>query len=594
MIARIFDIPVFCAQNYPKDDAFAVKRDGRWEKTSTFEYLEYANLISFGLLDLGFRKNDKIATITINNRPEWNFVDMGMSQIGVIQVPVYPTISDSDFEFILLDSDVKLIFVADEFLYERARPISLKINDFKGIYSFDKIENKSNWLDIVKRGIEKHNQFQTVLEEIKNSILPDDYSTLLYTSGTTGLPKGVMLSHLNLTSNIIVASKLQPLGHKDRILSFLPICHIYERTANYQFQYSGTSIYYAENFGSIPDNLREIRADGIVAVPRFLEKIHEAMLTRGNELTGFRRKIFTWALNIGYAYNECHQNSFWFRIKSWIANLMVFRKFRSGLGGKLRFIGCGGAHLQPKLEKLFWAARLPVYQGYGLTETSPLISLNSYKRNCCMLGTVGPVIENVEVKIADDGEILCRGPNLMKGYYRNHVVSKNILDSEGWFQTGDIGMFVNKKFLKITGRKKNLFKTAYGKYIAPQMIESRFRESKWIEQLMVIGEGEKFAGALISPNFELLGNWAKSIKEIHVGDRKKLIQMPEVIARIENEINLYNQSLGNQEQIKQFHLVGDEWSVQTGELTPSLKLRRDFIRSKYRKLIRKIYGKSRE
>jgi long-chain acyl-CoA synthetase len=592
VITRTFDLLEHIRQHYPHKETFVVKRAGVWEKINPAEYIKNANLVSLGLMALGITKGDRVATMIINNSPEWNYVDMGINQIGAIHLPLYPTLSDADLEYILLGSDVKLAFVANENLAIRIKPILSRRKDPPDIYAFEGHNGVRSWTEVIKLGNDQEEKRLQDLEEIKASIQPDDNTTLLFTSGTTGHPKGVMLSHNNLVSNILSASSRQPLGVRDRILSFLPLCHIYERTANYQFQYSGTTIYYAENFGTIPKNLFEIKADGMVTVPRFLEKMHEAFLRSGDELTGFRKKIFLWALDLGYQYSPDHKTTWWYRIRRSIAFLLVFRKWKNALGGRLRFIGCGGASIDLRLEQILWAAKLPVFQGFGLTETSPLITLNYRKGNNSMLGTVGPVIDSVEVKIASDGEILCRGPNVMKGYFLHGELSRDSIDNDGWFHTGDIGSFVNNKFLKIVGRKKDLFKTSYGKYVAPQYIEGQLRESRWIKQVMVLGEGEKFTAALIQPDLELIGQWVKSNNKTGTPESEKLIHLPEVRTMIQLEIDRFNRLLGNHEQIKKFQLVDDEWSIDTGEMTPTLKLKRDFILRKYRPLVDHIYEKS--
>ncbi len=590
MPTRIFDILDHILENNPRDDAFAFKKNGNWKKISTEKYVELANLVSLGLLGMGFRKGDRIASVSINNRPEWNFVDMGMSQIGVVHVPMYPTISRRDYQYIFKEAGIKLIFISDEMLYRKIHPIISEADKIKDIYTFDRITGVNNWYEIVKLGRGKKNKLREKLKEIKQSIKPEDFTTLLYTSGTTGFPKGVMLSHRNIISNVLTSSKLHPLGTKHKVLSFLPLCHIFERTSNYQFQYSGIGIYYAESLRTIPENLCETKADGFTTVPRLLEKVYQAILTRRSHSKGVKKIILDWSLQVAGNYPLNHKLKASYKLKRKIAGILVFRKLRKAFGGKVRFIGCGGASLQTSVEKVLWAAGIPVFQGYGLTETSPLITLNHYPLEKSCIGTVGTVINGVQVKIAGDGEILCKGPNVMLGYFKNAELTKEVFDESGWFHTGDIGKFHNGNFLKISGRKKELFKTSYGKYVAPQLIENRLKESEFIEQLMVIGEGEKFAGAIISPNFTMLNKWLETIHKIKIPDRKKLIKLPQVIARFEEEITKCNQSLGMSEQIKQFILVSDEWSVHTSELSPTLKLRRHFILEKYKKLINNIYN----
>ena len=587
MISRTFDIPEYCLREYPRKDIFAYKINNQWEKVSTHQYLELSQLASLGFLSLGLQKGDMVATVCSCNTPEWNYIDMGLARAGIIHVPVYPTIGKKSFKYIFKQSGVKYIFVSDQEVYSRMKPVLNELPNLQSVYSFKRIKGLQTWMNLIQLGRENRNKLEKKLTQVENSIHEKDPATLIYTSGTTGKPKGVMLSHKNLVSNLTTASKIQPLGYKDKILSFLPLSHVYERTSNYQFQYSGACLYYAEEISSIMKNMKEIRPQGFTAVPRVLEKIRSYYLSQGLQLKGVQRKIFEASKRLIHEYPSNHQLSFLFSVRQFILKILIFNKIKKALGGRIKFIGCGGARLSPKVEKFFWTAGLPVYQGYGLTETSPLISLN--KKENKHIGSVGPPINGVDVKISEEGEILVKGPNVMMSYYKEAELTNEVLDDQGWFHTGDLGSIGENNLLFIKGRKKELFKTSYGKYIVPQVIESRFRESELISQLMVIGEGEKFAGALVLPNFELLFNWVKSIHRIQIKDRQQLIQLPQVRTLFSKEIDEINESLGSEEQIKNFQIVNQDWSVLGGEYSPSLKLRRKFILKKYKNLVRAIY-----
>ncbi len=589
-VTRTFDILEWYQNNFTKDDALAGKVKGEWIKYSTQQYVEYSNNFSYGLLALGFKKGDKIATVS-NNRPEWNFVDMGMAQIGIVHIPIYPTISEEDYMHILKHSEAKSIIISDKLLYYKLKPIIDKIPTIQDLYTFDEINGAKNWFEIVERGKQNFNKYKDVLEKLKNEIKPGDMVSIIYTSGTTGSSKGVMLSHKNIVSNVIATAELQPLNSSHKILSFLPLCHIYERMLNYQYQYLGISIYYAESTDTIVDNMKEIKPDGFTTVPRLLEKVYDKIIVKGKELPFIKKALFFWAVNLGLKYKLNRENGWWYEFKLKIANKLIFSKWRQALGGNVKVIVSGGAALQPRLEKIFWAARIPIVEGYGLTETSPVIASNHYTYPDIRFGTVGLVLNGIEVKIDEDGEILCKGHNVMLGYYKDPEYTKQVIDSEGWLHTGDIGIFEDNKFLKITDRKKEIFKTSYGKYVAPQVIENKFKESLFIEQTMVCGENEKFVSALISPNFPFLHDWC-FIKKIKFHNNKQLIQNPDVIARYQKEIYNYNKSLGQTEQIKKFRLVPDEWRVETGELSPTLKLKRKFIAEKYKELVEQIYRES--
>jgi long-chain acyl-CoA synthetase len=587
-VKRTFDLLERYAALYAgKTDALAAKSDGKWVYYSTRDYINHANWVSYGLLSLGLKKGDMVATVS-NNRPEWNMMDMGLSQAGIVHVPIYPTISTEEYTYILNDCEPKILIVSDKSLLEKLTPVAKKIKSIKEIYTYNEIEGAENWKKIVEAGKENEDKFRDELPKIRQSIQPEDLVTLIYTSGTTGNPKGVMLSHNNLVTNFVVTSEVHPLGSEAKILSFLPLSHVYERMVNYHFQYKGMSIYYAENMGTIVQDVNEIKPDIFNSVPRLLERVYDKIIGKGKDLKGIKKQIFFWAVNLGFKYNP-NKNSAWYNFRLKIADKLVFTKWRAALGGRLQIVVSGGAALQPRLATIFWAAGIKVLEGYGLTETSPVIAVNNLTRWEIMFGTVGTVIDGVQVKIADDGEILCKGPNIMLGYYKAPELTAEVIDEDGWFHTGDIGILVDGKFLKITDRKKEMFKLSSGKYIAPQVIENKLKESFFIENAMVIGENEKFASALVSPNFEFLHNWA-SLHDIKYRDNKELVSMKEVVARFQKEINEINNQLGQTEHIKRFRIVCDEWTPQTGEMSPTLKLKRRVLYDKYASLVKDIYS----
>lgn len=586
-ITRIFDLLDHLKNNYPSDAILAAKKNGNWIKYSTDDYIRYSNLFSIGLLALGFEKGDKIATVT-NNRPEWNFIDMGMLQVGIVHVPLYPTISLDEYKYILTHSDVKAVIISDKQLYAKLEKLIGTIPAITKVYIFNEVEGVANWNEIIALGEQNEAHFKTRFNEIKDTIKPEDLATIIYTSGTTGTAKGVMLSHRNLVTNFISTSKIQPLKYGHKVLSFLPLCHIYERMMNYHYQYLGISIYYAENMGTIAADLTEIKADGFTAVPRVLEKIYGKIVAQGKDLPWLKKEIFQWALKLGSRYELNGQNGKFYELKLKIADKLVFSKWRAAIGGRIQVVVSGGAALQPLLSRIFWAADIKVVEGYGLTETSPVIAVGYPFWPKIKFGTVGPILEGVEVKFDEEGEILVKGPNVMMGYYKDPEYTKQVFDEEGWFHTGDIGMMVDGEFLKITDRKKEIFKLSSGKYVAPQLIENKFKKSIFIEQIMVVGENEKFASALISPNFNYLHFWASKYK-IHYRDNEELIKKTLVIERIQREVDLVNKELGDHEKIKRFRLVCEEWSPQSGELSPTLKLRRNIIYKKYDHILREIF-----
>ncbi len=589
---RTFDLLENYKEEYAyKQDAIAAKEKGFWVKYSAEDYVTNSNFISYGLLALGLKKGEKIATIS-NNRPEWNFMDMGMSQAGIVHVPIYPTLSEDDYEYILKHAEPSLIFMSDKSLCDKIGPIARKVGSIREIYSFNEIDGIKNWKELLELGKQNEGKYKEELENIKKQLKPEELVTIIYTSGTTGNPKGVMLSHDNIMSNVVSCSKIFDFNHTQRTLSFLPISHVFERTVNYYFQSVGISIYYAENMGTISDNLKEIKPHIFITVPRLLERVYDRIIGVGKDLKGIKKQIFFWSVNLGMKYKFNNQNSWFYNKKLKVARKLVFRKWCEALGGNVLLVVAGGAALQPRLATIFSAAGIPVIEGYGMTESSPVIAANRPPdKNEVRVGTVGQAIPGVEVRIAEDGEILCKGPNVMLGYYKEPELTSEVIDKDGWLRTGDIGVIVDEKFLKITDRKKEMFKLSSGKYIAPQPIENKMKESFFIEQAMVVGENEKFASALISPNFPFLHNWC-SLHDVKYRDNQDLISNPKVIARYQREVDDINKQLGVTEQIKRFRLVHEEWTPQSGELSPTLKLKRRFIGEKYKHILADIFSMS--
>lgn len=590
-ITRLFDFPYYQQKKYINiTDALVTKYDGVWVKTSTDEYIKKANAISRALLRLDIQVNDKIAVISSNNRTEWNIVDIGILQVGAQNIPIYPTISEDDYEYILNHSGAIYCFVSDAEVLRKVNLIKDKVPNLKGIYSFNTIEGCKNWTELLAIG-EDHST-QEAVDERKNNVKTEDLATIIYTSGTTGKPKGVMLSHQNIVSNVLDSAPRIPFeAGNSRALSFLPICHIFERMILYLYQYYGVSVYFGESIDKISVNIKEVKPNVITAVPRLLEKVYDSIYAKGTELTGIKKMLFFWAINLGLHYKPYGENGFWYELQLKIARKLIFSKWKEGLGGNLDLMVSGSAALQPRLARVFAAAEIPVMEGYGLTETSPVISVNDMRNRGFKVGTVGKVINNVEVKIASDGEILCKGPNVMMGYYKDEKLTNDVI-KEGYFYTGDIGIFDEEGFLKITDRKKEMFKTSGGKYIAPQLLENTMKQSRFIEQIMVIGDGEKMPAAFIQPNFNFIKEWEK-IHGITVGEtNKEIIANPKVIERIQEEINHLNKKFGNWEQIKRFELTPEIWSIEEGHLTPTLKLRRKIVMEKYKDLYIKIYGQS--
>ncbi len=587
-VKRTFDLLDFSLEKYNKEISLAGKVDGKWLTHSHAEYHDLATNFSYGLLALGLERGDRVALVS-NNRPEWNFIDMGISLAGMVSVPIYPTISIEEYEYILDDCKPRIIFVSDKGLFSKIEPLANKAESIEKLYSINKLDDVKNWMEVVELGRKNAEKYKPEVENVKKSIKASDLVTLIYTSGTTGNPKGVMLSHENLLSNAIATSVVHPHGPESRSLSFLPLCHIYERMLNYHFQYKGISVYYAESMGTIVNDLKDIKPDLFSTVPRLLETIYDKIIQKGKDLDGIKKQIFFWAVNLGHKFKLHGKNSGFYKMKLKIANKLVFSKWREALGGNVNVIVSGGAALQPRLATIFWSADIKVLEGYGLTETSPVIAVNNLITDEIMVGTVGPMIKDVEVKIAEDGEILCKGPNIMMGYYNKPELTAEAIDKDGWFHTGDIGTLIDNKYLKITDRKKEIFKLSNGKYVAPQVIENKCKESFFIQQIMVIGENEKFASALISPNFEFLHNWC-SRHGVKYRDNEELIRIPEVIKRYQKEVNEINKKMAFHEQIKRFRLVCKEWTPATGELSPTLKLKRNYLYKEYDHIIKEIFS----
>ncbi len=589
-VKRIFDLLTYTEENFPMDVALAVKRNGKWETFSTADFRKNVDAVSLGLLAMGFEKGDKIATVS-NNRPEWNFMDFGMAQIGCVHVGIYPTISEDEYRHILTHSDSRILVVSDKEMFDRLHHFVDDIDKLKAIYTFDEVKGAANWREITEQAKGKESSLLPLLGKRRDEVKPEDLLTLIYTSGTTGLSKGVMLSHKNVVSNVLMTQQIvTALGEGDRALSFLPLCHVLERTGNYVWQSLGISIYYAENIDTIVENMKEIKANAFITVPRVFEKIYDKIILKGRGLSGVKKSIFFWAVKIGDRYDPNPANrTIVYNLKLALARKLVLSKWREALGGSLKSIVSGGAALQPRLSRIFWAADIPVQEGYGLTETSPVVAGNmSYFPNI-RFGWVGVVPEEIEVKIAGDGEILVRGDNVMEGYYKDPERTREVLDADGWLHTGDIGELDKDRFLRITDRKKEIFKLSGGKYVAPQMIENTLKESMFIEQLMVIGENRRFTAALIVPDFDYLHAWCH-IHNVTFRDNKDLVRKQKVIDRYQEEIDKYNLRLGHVEQIKVFRLVCDSWSTETGELSPTLKLKRRVIKEKYNLFIDEIYA----
>jgi len=587
---RNFDLLERFVNEFPNHNAFAEKVEGEWQFYTAEQYNEIAHHFALGLLEMGFKKGDKIVTVT-NNRPQWNFVDMGMAMAGVVHVPAYTSMNAEEYSYVLEHSDAKMVIVSDKKLHKLILPVSEKIEAVKNFYTFDEIEGAAHWTEVTKLGKKASSDARNKLDSIKQEVVPGDLLTIIYTSGTTGRSKGVMLSHNNLVQNFLQASAVFNLNNEDRYLAIIPVCHVGGRLGNYQTQYAGACIYYAESMATIAANLKEIQATGFDAVPRILEKIFDNVVAKGRGLTGMKKRMFFWAVELGLKYNPHGENGWFYEQKHKIADKVIFSKWREALGGCAKLVGCGGASLQPRLERVFWASGLKILNMYGLTETSPIITINHTEKDACKLGTVGTVINGVELKIADDGEVLCKGHCVMLGYYKDEAQTKAVFDEEGWFHTGDVGHLEDGKFLVITDRKKEIFKLSSGKYVAPQLIENRLKESAFIDQVMVVGESQKFASALLVPDFKYLKEWRASQKLPNVKDHQELITQPEVTNALHDEIKKINKGLQEWERINRTRLVSDEWSPATGELSASLKLKRKVLSEKYNEVLDSIYQK---
>jgi long-chain acyl-CoA synthetase len=583
---RLFDFIFYQEKHHPLPDAIATKVNGQWEKHSTAEIINLSRTLAEALIEKGIQPGDKVAIISATNRFEWNICDLATLMVGGVDVPMYPTASEEDWTFILNDSEAKMCFVSDQELYEKALRVQPNCPALKDIFVFNAVAGAPNWKEMLALG-EQVNQLPEVHRRME-AVKKDDLATLIYTSGTTGRPKGVMLSHWNIASNAIDSEDRLPAAKGTRSLSFLPLCHVYERMLVYLYTYNSVSIYYAESMDTIGDNLREVKPAIFSAVPRLLEKVYDRIMGKGAELTGVKKALFFWAVGLAGKY-DVKGRSMLYDLQLGLARKLIFSKWQEALGGQVQAVASGAAALNPSLARVFLAAGINIQEGYGLTETSPVISVNCPKNDGTRIGTVGRVINNVQVKIAEDGEILVKGPNVMQGYYKNPEATAEVMDAEGWFHTGDIGQFVEGQYLKITDRKKEIFKTGGGKYIAPQAMENAYKESRFIEQIMVIGEAEKHPAALVQPAFDVLREWAKR-HGYSLGSNAEIAADARVRERIGKAIELINQRYGQWEQVKKFELTPDVWSVAGGEMTPTLKLRRKPILAKYADLYEKIYG----
>lgn len=589
-ITRIFDIPYYQLKNNPLEKSLITKYNGKWIAESTQSYLNKALQISKALLEIGVQKNDKIALISSTNRNEWHIMDIGIQQIGAINVPVYPTISESDYEYIFNNAGVTYCFVSDEELFKKVTTIKDKVPTFKGLYSFDSVKDCSNWEELLELG-KKSTKDQEV-ETLKASIKSEDLATIIYTSGTTGNPKGVMLSHKNLVSNVLNSEERIPPG-LTRGLSFLPVCHVFERMITYLYQKNSISIYFAEAIDKISDNAKEIHPDVMTVVPRLLEKVYDKIIAKGQEQTGLKFKLFFWAVELAEQYTPFKNHGFFYDLKLSIARKLIFTKWQAALGGEIKVLVSGSAALQERLTKIFTAAGLPVLEGYGLSETSPVISVNKLEKGMMMAGTVGKPIKGVDVKFDTDGEILVKGDNVMMGYYNNPEKTAEVFTEDGYFRTGDIGEFTEEGLLRITDRKKEMFKTSGGKYIAPQIIENMMKESRFIEQIMVVGAGEKMPCAFIQPDFNFLKAWIKlKGHTIDTSSNQSIVNNEIVIKRIQKVVDQYNNRLGKWEQIKKITLTPDQWTIEDGHLTPTMKLKRKIIKEMYHNEYEKMYGRA--
>ncbi len=583
-VSRLFDIPYYQLSKYPKEDSLAAKRDGKWVTTSTKSFIDQGMMVAKALVSMGIGPGDKVAMIS-NNRPEWNITDMGILMAGAISVPIYPTISSSDYKFIFDDAEVKICFVSSADLLAKINEVKDTVPSLTHIVSFEHLEGIEHFDTFKKRG---ESTPTDEVEKRKAAVKPEDLATLIYTSGTTGNPKGVMLSHNNIVSNVHGSRERLPVDEYSKAVSFLPLCHIYERMVLYLFMFTGVSIYYAESMDTIGENIREVQPQVFTAVPRLLEKVFDKIMAKGSELTGIKKSLFFWAVSLGERWEPYGQNGAFYELQLKIANKLIFSKWREALGGNVKAVASGSAALQPRLARIFNAAQIPVLEGYGLTETSPVASVNCFDNKGFMIGTTGRTLSNVEIKIAEDGEILIKGPNVMMGYYKRDDLTKEVMSEGGWFHTGDIGVLVDGEYVKITDRKKEIFKTSGGKYIAPQPMENVYKASRFIDQIMVIGENEKHPAALVVPDFEFCKEWCKRHSKV-CNTIDMMSTDGKLKARIQQDIDEMNQQFGKFEQVKKIELCEKAWTIETEELTPSLKLKRKIIMKKYAHLVERIY-----
>ena len=585
---RLFDFAYWQRDTYHLKEAIVSHYQGDWIHVSSESFIEQANTISRALLRMGVKPNDKIAVISLTNRLEWHLLDVAILQLGAQNVPIYPTISSDDYNYVLNHSEAKFCFISCDFVYQKIKPIK-DHTKLEEVYSFDELEGCKHLSEVVALGNDSSNQEE--VNALKDAVSPDDLATIIYTSGTTGLPKGVMLSHHNVVSNVIYSMERLPLdGGKSTALSFLPICHIFERMVTYLYQYMGVKIVFAQSLETITDDLKTFKPDVMTAVPRLLEKVYDSIIVKGTALTGIKKKLFFWAVELGLRFEPYGQNGWWYEVQLKVARKLIFSKWKEALGGNLRLIASGSAALQPRLARVFNAAELGVMEGYGLTETSPVVSVNDMRDGKFKVGTVGKLIKDTEVKIAKDGEILVKGPQIMMGYYKDEAKTNEVIKA-GYFHTGDIGEIDADGFLKITDRKKEMFKTSGGKYVAPQLLENRFKQSRFIEQIMVVGEGEKMPAALIQPDFNFLESWAKR-KKLSFNSIEELLALPEVLERVQEEVDLANEDFAKFEMVKQFRLTPIQWSPDSGHLTPTMKLKRKIIRELHKDLYESIYRPS--
>jgi long-chain acyl-CoA synthetase len=585
-VTRLFDIPQYQLETYSLKKALTTKYNDVWVSISSEEYIDQTNALSRGLIRLGVKPNDKIAVISSNNRTEWSVLDMAVLQIGAQNVPIYPTIAKEDYEYILNHSESIYCFVSDKEVVTKLNSIKSKTK-LKGVYTFDDISGEHNWKEVMGIGEDTSNQNE--VEQRRKAVKPDDLATIIYTSGTTGKPKGVMLSHNNLISNVLDSEKRVPFEYgKSKALSFLPVCHVFERMILYLYQYCGVEIHFAESIEKMSDNLKEVKPNVMTAVPRLYEKVYDKIVDKGAELSGIKKALFFWAIDLGLKYEPYGKNGFWYELQLKLARKLIFSKWKEGLGGNLDLMVSGSAALQTRLTRTFAAAGMPIMEGYGLTETSPVISVNDMRNGGFQVGTVGRIIDNVEVKIAEDGEILVKGPNVMKGYYKDPKKTAEVMTGD-YFHTGDIGEICDDGFLKITDRKKEMFKTSGGKYVAPALIENQLKQSHFIEQVMVIGEGEKMPAALIQPDFVFISHWIERKGKDIKTDNESIATSQIVKDRIQKEVNKANTKFGNWEQVKKFELTQDIWTIDAGHLTPTMKMKRKIIKEKYKNLIETIY-----